>query len=257
MAADFTERFEGREPAVSGINGKIEGGYTWLNLNGIDANLWHGAGAISVPLGQQFGLQIDAGIGNVSTSGLPSITLAGGGAHLFWRDPSIGLVGLYGDGVNLSATGANATVWRYGVEAELYLDRISLEGFVGGDHLRGAGGVQNTFTAEAIAALYATDNIRIHGGVSHRFNQTFGRVGAEAILPFASNNVAVYADGTFGRDVTTIGGGVRVYFGESGKSLIDRHRKDDPRIYLFDGFEFLNSAPPPPSGGGCGCGCST
>jgi hypothetical protein len=91
------------------------------------------------------------------------------------------------------------------------------------------------FTGEALGAFYVTDNVRIHGGVGHRFDETFGRIGAEAILPFAANNVALYTDGTFGSDTTTIRAGLRVYFGQRGKSLIDRHREDDPKIRLFDG----------------------
>ena len=252
LAADFTERFEGREPAVSGINAKVEGGYTWIDIGGVNADLWHGAGAVSVPIGQQFGLQVDAGVGRFGVPGAGSATLAGAAAHLFWRDPAIGLIGLYGDGVGLWANtggGGSLSLWRYGVEAELYLDRISIEGFVGGDHVRGGGATLNTFSGEAMAAFYATDNIRVHGGIGQRFEQTYGRVGGEAILPFASNNVAVFADASFSRNVTTVGGGMRVYFGEAGKSLIDRHRKDDPRIDLFDGFQFLptgGSPPPPP-----------
>ena len=44
----------------------------------------------------------------------------------------------------------------------------------------------------------------------------------------------MYASGSFGSDYTQALGGVRVYFGDPGKSLIRRHREDDPDNSLPD-----------------------
>lgn len=259
LSADFGERFEGRLPAVSGVNAKIEAGYTWFHTPFGDANVWRGAGAVSFPIGERFGLQIDAGLGNISAGGGSGITFGGGAAHLFWRDPETALFGLYTDVVGVGSTGfgGGGTIWRFGAEAELYLDRVSIEAFAGGDHVSGGGTNRTFFSAEAFAALYVTDNVRVHAGIGHRFNSTYGRIGGEAIMPFASNNVALFADATFARNTTTVGGGVRVYFGDPGKSLIDRHRQDDPRIRLLDLFagpSLVNGGGggtvPPPSGEG-------
>jgi hypothetical protein len=75
-------------PAVDGINAKIDGyGGGSSRING-----FYGTnGSLSVPLAQQWGLQIDGGVGSAQ-----GIGASAGGAHLFWRDPSIGLLGAYG-----------------------------------------------------------------------------------------------------------------------------------------------------------------
>jgi len=236
IAADatFEEKFDGQKPAVSGINGKIEAAYTYVDVDNVgDTNMGDLIGSVSIPVGQQFGLQFDGGVATANDFG----TGFGAAVHAFWRNPDTALLGFYGDVVRYDTDfGPDVTTYRYGAEAELYLDRFTVEGFVGGDTVD-AGSFDDTFfSAEAMAAFYITDDLRIHAGVGHRFDDTFGRVGAEAMLPFASRNVALFGDGTFGDEVTTARVGVRVYFGEAGKSLKDRHREDDPRVRLFDVF---------------------
>jgi len=230
------QQFEARheaKPAVSGINGKIEASYTWTDIDGIDdLSLWSGAGSISVPVGHSFGMQIDAGIGRFS--GDASATAYGIGAHAFWRNPDVALFGLYGD--YQATSDFDLDSMRLGVEGELYLDRISLEGFAGAERFDFGGAVDTYFSGEALAAFYVTDDFRIHGGVGRRFDETYGTLGAEAMMPLAGKNVALFTDGVFSENATSVRGGIRVYFGESGKSLIARHREDDPRVRLFDSF---------------------
>lgn len=256
-AADFNERFEGRKPAVSGVNGKIEFGYLYLDFLGGDADMIYGIGSFSAPIGHSFGIQVDAGLGRVDTR--PDITLGGVGVHGFWRDPDQGLLGVYGHHLRASSAAGDATAWQIGVEGEAYFERITIEAFAGADVVR-SGGVSNTFfSGNLTAAFYVTDNLRIHAGVGHSFDETVGKIGAEAILPFAANNVAIFGDGSFGSDTQTYRVGLRVYFGEGGKSLKARHREDDPRSRLFDAIPTPAAAPaaappppppppPPPSG---------
>ncbi len=234
------------KPAVSAFNGKFEAAYVWSRLDGAgSSDGLQAAGAVSFPLGHSFGLQIDGGLARVSGG-----TAGGIGAHLFWRRPETALVGVYADFQRNG--GQDYSTWRVAAEGELYFGRFSLEGLAGAETVRADSFRETYFTGEALAAIYVTDNIRIHGGVGHRFNETFGRIGAEAILPFAANNVALFTDGTFGSDATTIRAGLRVYFGQRGKSLIDRHREDDPKIRLFDGF--VASATDGSTGGEAGTG---
>lgn len=194
-----------------------------------------------MPIGHSFGLQVDGAFGRYDGAG--DASGYGVGAHLFWRNPDVALVGLYGDYQRVSDF--DATTWRLGVEGELYLDRISLEGFVGGERVEVATGDETYFSGEALAALYITDDFRIHAGAGHRFDELYGMIGAEAMLPFASNNVALFTDGTFSDDATSVRAGVRVYFGEAGKSLKARHREDDPRIRLLDPIPGSAFACPP------------
>lgn len=234
------------KPAVSGFNGKIEFGYLNLDVDGLgSADGGYAIGSVSAPIAERFGVQVDAGLAKVDTN--PDITLGGVGLHGFWRDPDVALLGLYGHYVRASTDLGDASAFRLGGEGEVYLDRFSLEGFAGADIVDGDNDNETYFSGDLVAAFYPTDNIRIHGGVSHSFDETFGKVGAEAILPFASNNVALFADAKFGDDVQDYRVGLKLYFGESGKSLIARHREDDPKARLLDFFQ--RGGTPPAAGG--------
>jgi hypothetical protein len=75
-------------PAVDGINAKIDAFGGGAN----HTNGFYGTnGSLAFPLAQQWGAQVDGGLASVSGSGV-----ADGAAHVFWRDPSIGLLGAYG-----------------------------------------------------------------------------------------------------------------------------------------------------------------
>lgn len=253
FAADsFTERFEGKKPAVSGINGKIEFGYLYTDIEiapgfSVDGDAFFGQGAVSVPVGHSFGIQIDAGgfTGDLATV---DISGAGIGGHFFWRDPDVALLGGYVHYVNTDIAGViDLDNIRYGVEGELYLDRFSIEGFVGADYLDvsvGPFSVDDTFfAAEGVAAFYPTDNLRIFAGIEHAFDETALIAGGEFLFNTGwQAEPAVFARGAFSGDSTTVMAGLKFYFGESGKSLIRRHREDDPQIGLFNNVGAAGSA---------------
>lgn len=258
VAADFAEKFESSKPAVSGINGKLEFAYDYLDEDELDGhlNLYSASGSVSVPVADQFGLQIDAGVGQLDLSNFEGNTTAVGvGAHGFWRDPNTALLGAYGHYVRLSGDGEDSSVWRLGAEAEAYLDRVSIETFVGADIIDSDANNDTYFSGDLVAAFYPSDNLRLHAGVGHQFDQTFAKLGGEAMMPFASNNVSLFADGNIGGDVQSYQAGLRIYFGEAGKSLKARHREDDPknRLLNFWGIGSLDAdevehLPPPPCG---------
>ncbi|MEM9358137.1 MAG: hypothetical protein AAGB04_18200, partial [Pseudomonadota bacterium] len=76
-------------PAVDGVNSKLS------FEHGIDGDgSLGGTGSITVPLGHAFGVQFDVGMVNREHEILDDATVYRGAAHLFWRDPSKGLLGL-------------------------------------------------------------------------------------------------------------------------------------------------------------------
>lgn len=96
-AADMQEPVEvsTSKPAVSGFNGKLEFGYLHFNPEGLDsAGGAYGIGSFSAPVGERFGIQVDAGFARVDAN--PDISIGGIGLHGFWRDPDVALLGLYG-----------------------------------------------------------------------------------------------------------------------------------------------------------------
>ncbi len=73
------------EPAVSAINGKLDGFYGAVNHNYLRGT----AGTVSLPVGQRFGLQLDG----LFARGFGT-DIFGYGGHFFTRNPSKGLFGL-------------------------------------------------------------------------------------------------------------------------------------------------------------------
>ena len=117
-----------------------------------------------------------------------------------------------------------ADVGKVGAEGEAYLGRFSFEGLAAYQF-----GTYEGFNGKALLAYYPTDNFRIDGGV--RYMEGPGAIGVVDVewQPHNGSGLSLYAKGSFGdHDYKQVLGGVRYYFGDPGKSLIDRHRQDDP-----------------------------
>jgi len=216
--------------AVSGPNGKlsVEGGTFDDSGAGI------ALGSFATPLGYSFGLQADGAFGSID--GQP---MGGGGLHLFTRDPSHYLLGVYSgyhtwDGID---------VWRAAGEAELYVDRFSFSGAAGYEDVS----VPTTdaglpvLTADdksvfglADIAYYITDDFKIAGGYRYINETGLGSASAEYLIHTGDVPMSLFANSDFGNDdYTRITGGLRVFLGsDPHKSLIDRHRQDDPPTLL-------------------------
>jgi hypothetical protein len=202
-------------PAVSQHNAKI--GAFGGSIDGDTG--WGLLGAFSVPLHQAWGLQVDGMWGSAGGS-----SFWGVGGHLFWRNPTQGLVGLYGSWVDWSPIGAE--VRKLGLEAEAYHGPWTLSGIVAaqsGDFTGIAGSVT--------AALYVRDNLRLDA--TYRLLQGVGNVGVLGVeWQHDTSGLALFANGSWGEgNHTTIIGGVKFYAGPQ-KSLIRRHREDDPEVVL-------------------------
>jgi hypothetical protein len=95
----------GEKPAVDGVNGKVDvfGGLgqsnaiSVMSIDGLSPYIqnpnayWNGLGGaigtITIPVGHQFGAQIDLGAGTFSNRANGSAA-----GHFFWRDPEQGLI---------------------------------------------------------------------------------------------------------------------------------------------------------------------
>ena len=210
-------------PAVSQVNGKLSafGGSQ-------DGGLFGVAGSLSVPLGFPYGFQIDGMVGSGKGAAFYGV-----GGHLFWRDPAKGLLGLYGSYVSWEADDGAGTmgaeVGKIGVEGEAYLGRFSLEGLAAYQF-----GTNTGFAGKAVVAYYPIDNLRLDGGI--RYLEGPGAIGVidAEWQPREGSGWSVYGSGSFGDNYTQVLGGLRYYFGDPGKSLIQRHRQDDPGNSLPD-----------------------
>jgi hypothetical protein len=108
-------------PAVDGFNGKIDG------FGGSIGNksVYGAEGALSTPLAHPYGLQIDGRAGSFDGSSFGSI-----GGHLFWRDPTRALFGLYGDYTNWNRFGG-VRVAHVAGEGAYFFGQLTLEGIAG------------------------------------------------------------------------------------------------------------------------------
>ena len=228
VAADFDDPPVpgGSEPAVSEPNGKIsvQGGFRDEDGIGSEA-VGKANGSFSLPLGHAFGFQADGwlGVGDDRTFG-------GVGGHLFWRDPSFALIGLTGSyGFVDFDNNPDEELARLGGEGELYIDQFTMAAAAGyqfGDANVDEGG----YVGAEVRWYLSPDFMFSVGGEYDPEREGLGRAGIEFQPGLAGfPGLSLFADGAVGdNDFAQVLFGLRYYFG-SPKSLIDRHRKDDPK----------------------------
>jgi len=177
---------------------------------------------LTVPISCRFGLQIDAAVGSLGGND------AGGVAgHFFARDPSAYLFGVLASYSEI----ADNQIFRVGAEVELYNGQVSLEGLLGYESADDIDltpdGNDNDVFGQLVAAFYPTDDFRIHAGY-RRFLAVDTAVAGFEWQPDGAS-YSLFAEAQAGdNDFRTIFGGIRFYFGAEDKSLIRRHREDDP-----------------------------
>jgi len=241
------------QPGVDGTNWKFDA------LGGVmsDRTIYGGRGSFSVPLGGQLGFQLDGAFGNYD-----SRFFGAGAAHLFWRDPSRGLVGLYGSHTYWDQFGG-LNVSQIAGEAEVYMGPFTLRGIAGvefGDSQTQVTGtvvsvnsvttffdtydVETRFFDKVNLSYYLNDSVQVFAG--HRYLggkhalALGGEVGFSRGGPLMG---AAFVEARIGEnDFDGIWGGLRAYIGEKDKSLIQRHRQDDPFNWLPETlFSITNS----------------
>jgi len=234
--------------AVDGVNGKIAG------FGGSAANHSYDGteGAISVPLGCEFGAQIDALSGSFDGH-----FLGGAAGHLFWRNPAQGLIGAYGDYIRWDQFGGVRT-GHVGGEGELYNGQWTLQGVAGAEFGNSA---TNVTTSTSIVGLlgttassaqsfniktrpfdqvnlkyYLVDNWSAYVGQRYLGGKDWLALGTEVGLPIGHGIMTTaFVEGRIGEGKTDgIWGGLRAYFGTKDKSLMARQRQDDPNNWSAD-----------------------
>ena len=229
-------------PAVDGVNGKAS-----FFIGGADGDgLYGAAGSLAVPLGFNYGIQLDGIAAKVRSDALGDVGVAGTAAHLFWRDPSIGLLGGYGSYTHTDA-GSGVNIFAGGAEGALYLGRFTLEGVAGAQGGNGENGAFGSFDIDtrffdlAQIAFYPTDDVKLYIGHSYDLGRNGALLGVEFGVPIGHGTMAaLFVTGTVweGGDAAAMAG-LRFYFGRSDKTLIRRHREDDP-LDFSTSLEFAN-----------------
>lgn len=234
--------------AVDGVNAKIEGLAGSLGRYG----LYGSRAGLAVPLGGLLGLQVDGAGGALDGRGFGSV-----GGHLFLRNPAVGLVGAYVSYTNWDRFGGVSATQAAG-EFELYWAALTLQGIAGVEF---GSSSSNTVTTAAVVPpgffvngsiatttwrqfydvdsrfftqvnlkYYLTDNWDAYVGYRHLGGESALALGTEVALPLGRGVLAsAFVEGRVGdNDFQGVWGGLRFYFGGKDKSLIRRHREDDP-----------------------------
>lgn len=221
-------------PAVSDFNTKISGFGGAAGYSGDNDGMGGIATSITAPIGYSLGLQMDGAYARIGDDNFGSA-----GAHLFWRDPSRGLLGIY-TGFAVFDRGAGAIVGRSGVEAQYYAGALTLDtaaGYVYGDLHKGYGRARLQF--------YPVDDLMLRAGWAYE-TRNLGTAGIEYQFANTKNaGMSMFIDGNVGADSTySVVGGVKVTFGES-MTLKDRHRRQDPDAYQQFDLQAVQKAAKP------------
>ena len=210
------------DPAVSAINGTVfvRGGSYDTSSGSRDNGQGELLGKVTIPLGQSFGAQAEAGFGTDEYYGV--------GGHLFWRDPSWAMAGVFVSHDNNN----ELDLTRFGAEADFYLGNFTVGGRVG--HQSGDVG-EGTFGAVDVS-FYVTPDLAARAGIEFEPDDgrdTVGRIGFEwQPAADSSPGLSVFADGEWGDDYDHVRAGLKIHFGTTGMTLIDRERKADPVLVI-------------------------
>jgi hypothetical protein len=225
-----------QKPAVDGINGSLSA----LGGGGDSDGIFGLVGKLSIPVGHAFGTQFDGGV--FSNDGNTYFSVAN---HTFWRDPDVGLAGVYGSFSHYDAAGG-LNGGRVGAEGEAYLGRFTIRGVAGVEFSNGDSSTSGStltsyddgtrFFDMVDFAYYPTDNISVYAGHRYTGGNHALALGTEVLFQNGSGTAfSAFAEGRIGEsDHQSAWVGVRAYFGQSDKSLIRRHREDDPNTWEPD-----------------------
>lgn len=218
LMAASTAHAEG--PAVSELNGKfsVEGGATGSNGRG-GSGLGIAEGSVTTPLGHYLGFQADGAMATAHDD-----LFGAGAAQLFSRDPQLGQVGTF---AAYGGRSGNTVSW-YGGQAEYFAGPVTL-GAHGGYQSSNSDTASDGGLVLGRVTYYVIPNLAFTVGGGSIVNRGFGRINLEYLPELnGSHSVSFFVNGGAGSDESYIGtAGVRLYFGPE-KSLMRRHREDDP-----------------------------
>jgi hypothetical protein len=237
MAADLVVSPPNTPKAASGEPAVDEPNFSITALSGVARDpvlfnhLWAGLAAkATIPLGDHFGAQVDLGAATDQ--------YYGAALHLFARDPAMGLVGVVGS----AESKYGVTMNRIGAELEYYLgDNMTVGARVGYQ----SGTAPNGAYGDLKVKFYPDPNFAITTGVELQPSFAMGSAGFEWRPAFDGlAGMSLSADGS----ITSTGdyrAMFRLHFQIGGKSptLIDRDRRSDPDLGIFNQIDVSSAVP--------------
>ena len=210
--------------AVDGIN------FTYGALGGIVDGVGNGMGLISlttsIPYFSSFGIQGDLAYGIYD--GTKASSSAAAALHIFWRNPGVGMLGIYGDWGYLSPVHSG----RLGMEAAYYNGNWSIDGLFA---MEFGQNVYTKFVDEIDFSYYVDDSTRV--SIGHRFSSRGNvvNIGFEKqIGEIAGSPWSVFGEAEAGEDdYYQVFAGIKATLGTgSATTLIGRDRASNVRIRI-------------------------
>ncbi|MBL8902397.1 MAG: hypothetical protein JNK83_03835 [Rhizobiales bacterium] len=142
--------------------------------------IFGGSGVLSIPLGDSFSVQADilAEENDVNNSTEGAVDAFGYGGHLSWRNPDMGLIGVFagqGEG-NHPGDSDDQDVWWVGLEAQYYIDATTLYGQVGwteSDSTHDSIDYESFFARGAVR-YFIRDNMMLQGELQYTEGNVHG-----------------------------------------------------------------------------------
>jgi len=227
-------------PAVS----ELDLNFGLVGVSGDSVKL---SGSLAAPLTYRFGLQVDG------EAGIRQETFTGGlGVHLFARDPSAYMIGLYVSRHSMVGYHVDEAIWdsinvsRLGVEGKLYSGPLTFGGLVGIQRVRvprmeNAGYEssysfapvnENTPFAILDFSAYPTDNLRLTGELHFEPLKNSAGVGLDFNTEVGDVPTTIFVNGSLDSEgVNTVSAGVNFSLGGTrDNSLLRRNREGISRI---------------------------
>jgi len=195
-------------------------------------------GSLAIPLGDGFGLALGGLLEDDRRGSASDDGILGTAGRLYWRDPAEGLLGLYGHYAEVDAL-RGAELYVGGAEAAGYWDRFTVAGAAGiegGAQFVGTAplgrldlDIGPAFFSNLMGSYYPADDLRLSIGHHLTGGQHAGQFEAEWGLDGGSvGPLSLFASGMLTETSDTgMLAGLRVYFGQGEKPLIQRDREDD------------------------------
>jgi hypothetical protein len=210
--------------AVDGVN------FTYGVLGGSLDGVTNGMGLISVstvmPYFSSFGIQGDLAYGLYD--GNQATSSAAAALHIFWRNPGVGMLGIYGDWGYLSPVHSG----RLGMETAYYSGQWTVEGLFA---MEFGQNVYTKFVDEIDLSYYFDDNTKVSMG--HRFiaRGNVFNVGFEKQFgEYAGSPWSVFGEAEAGEDdYYQVFAGIKASLGTgAATSMIGRDRGQNVRIRI-------------------------
>lgn len=148
------------------VMGYVEGVYTYGQTDGVlgDRNIGTIRGAINVPTGEGFNLQVDGRYSHAASEGFHH-DIVGGSLHGYLRGP-VYAVGVFVDGDYVTGTGNTFHGYMGGLEGAYFLNNVTLLAAAAIGQSVTPTNDSTDYFAKAGARLYASDNLRfdLEGG---------------------------------------------------------------------------------------------